>query len=172
VSREPTEASLRAVRDTDAAGLIALIAACYAEYPGVVLDVDREAPELHAMASFAAAHGGRFWVAETEAAVVGCVGVFPAPEQRHELRKLYVARAARRRGLGRRLCGLAESAAREDGARAVELWSDTRFTDAHRLYRNLGFRETGGRRDLHDLSHSTEIHFVKRLDELAAAVRS
>ena len=37
---------LRAVVDGDSAGLIRLIAAVFAEYPGCVLDVDREEPEL------------------------------------------------------------------------------------------------------------------------------
>ncbi|MGZ4618494.1 MAG: hypothetical protein ACXV3F_07160 [Frankiaceae bacterium] len=46
----------------------------------------------------------------------------------------------------------------------VELWSDTRFANAHRLYERLGYVRTGRRRELHDLSRSTESEFVTTLD--------
>jgi hypothetical protein len=42
---------IRPGRDSDAAGFIALIGACWAEYPGCVLDVDGELPELRALAT-------------------------------------------------------------------------------------------------------------------------
>ena len=49
------------------------------------------------------------------------------------------------------------------GARFVELWSDTRFADAHRLYERLGYRKSGVTRELHDMSGSVEYHFRKEL---------
>jgi putative acetyltransferase len=76
---------------------------------------------------------------------------------------LYVAAAARRRRLGARLVGLVEDAARGRGAAAVELWSDTRFHDAHRLYARLGYGRSARTRELHDLSNTVEHHFRKRL---------
>jgi putative acetyltransferase len=42
-------------------------------------------------------------------------------------------------------------------------WSDTRFTDAHRLYARLGYVQADGRRDLGDVSNSTEYRFEKAL---------
>ena len=39
---------LRPGLDTEAAGFIALIAACWSQYPGIVFDVDGEMPELRA----------------------------------------------------------------------------------------------------------------------------
>jgi putative acetyltransferase len=42
-------------------------------------------------------------------------------------------------------------------------WSDTRFTDAHRLYARLGYVRTGDRRDLGDISNSSEYRFEKAL---------
>ena len=59
---EPVE--IRAARDADADELIALIGAVFDEYPGCVLDVDGEMPELRAIASAFNAASGRFWVAE------------------------------------------------------------------------------------------------------------
>ena len=48
--------------------------------------------------------------------------------------------------------------ARTKGKKRVILWSDTRFTDAHRLYRQLGFRQSS-ERDLHDIYNSSEYGF-------------
>ena len=38
-------------RDDDAPGIVALIAACWAEYPGCIIDLDGENPELRRFAS-------------------------------------------------------------------------------------------------------------------------
>ena len=47
-----TGTAIRAGRDEDAGGFIALIGAAWAEYPGCVLDVDGELPELRALATY------------------------------------------------------------------------------------------------------------------------
>ena len=155
---------IRPALDADAEGLIRLIGACFAEYPNCVLDVDVEIPELRAIASWAEKLGGFFWVAEQENRVVGSIGVTPSTDARGvELRKLYVDRAARRRGLGAHLCGLVEDEAIKREARFIELWSDTRFVEAHRLYQRLGYAPTGESRELHDLSDTVEWYFYKAL---------
>ncbi|HVR73830.1 MAG TPA: GNAT family N-acetyltransferase [Planctomycetota bacterium] len=161
---DPGGPALRQALDGDGDALIALIAACYSEYPGCILDVDREEPALRAIATDFGARGGRFWVAEEAGKVVGCVGAVPsrAPGGM-ELKKLYVAREARRLGLGARLEGMVEAEARARGADHVELWSDTRFLDAHRLYERLGYVRGLATRELHDLSQSVEYYFRKRL---------
>ncbi|MDQ6875254.1 MAG: GNAT family N-acetyltransferase, partial [Actinomycetota bacterium] len=152
----------RPVEDADAPALIDLIGSCWAPYPGCVLDVDGEEPWLRAPASAYTSWRGRMWVAELDGAVVACVGMKPAPAG-VELKSLYVAAAARRRGLGERLTRLVEEQAVADGARRVEMWSDTRFADAHRLYARLGYRRLPGERELHDRSRSVEYHFAKDL---------
>ncbi|MCC6526439.1 MAG: GNAT family N-acetyltransferase [Polyangiaceae bacterium] len=170
--RQPTAegaiAGLRPARDADGAGVIALLGAVFAEYPGCVLDVDGEMPELRAIATWFARAGGRFYVVERaggdgRAPIVACVGHTPSGPDGLELRKLYVARSARRGGLGGGLCELVESIGRAAGARFVELWSDTRFLDAHRLYERRGYRRGLRTRELHDLSASVEYHFRKEL---------
>src|SRR3982074_1730178 len=103
------DATLRDARDDDAAGLIALIGGGFAQYPGCVLDVDGEIPELRAIASAFARKGGRFWVVERRGAVVACVGTNPAEQASGwELRKLYVRSDQRRQGLGAMLCDRVE----------------------------------------------------------------
>ena len=49
---------IRPGHDADGDGFIALIRSCWSLYPGVILDVDREAPELRALASLDAWRGG------------------------------------------------------------------------------------------------------------------
>jgi hypothetical protein len=61
---------------------------------------------------------------------------------------------------------MVEAEAATRGARALELWSDTRFADAHRLYARLGYERLPDARELHDLSHSVELHFRKVLRQL------
>ncbi len=162
----PPQPAIRPARDDDQDGLIALIGGCFAEYPGCVLDVDGEIPELRAIASYANSRDGRFWIAEVDGAVVGCIGVAPAPNPDGvELLKLYVDGAMRGRGLGGRLVGLVEAEAARRRAAFVELWTDTRFVTAHRLYERLGYERLPETRALHDLSDTVEYHYRKRLGE-------
>lgn len=156
---------IREGRDDDAEQLIELIGSCFAEYPGCVMDVDGELPELRAIASAYREKYGRFWVAEEGGKVIGCVGVVPCRRlPGMELQKLYVSKESRRRGLAARLCGLVEDEARAEGAEFVELWSDTRFEAAHRLYESLGYVCGPLTRALHDKSNSVERFFRKLLD--------
>ncbi len=91
----------------------------------------------------------------------------PAPTA--ELKTLYVAAAARRRGLGVTLVRRAEREALAWGIADLGLWTDSRFTDAHRLYSRLGYAATGRSRDLHDLSGTTEIEYRRTLPPDLAA---
>jgi len=104
-------------------------------------------------------------VGDGAATVLACVGLRPDEdaEDAFELKSLYVAAEARRRGLGRALTRLVERHAREDGRPRGRLWTDTRFHDAHRMYERLGWARTGAERDLHDLSNTTEYEMVREL---------
>lgn len=157
--------AIREARDDDGVALIALVAGCYDEYEGCILDVDGESPELHAIASDYEEQDGRFWVAEDGAGrIIGSVGVEPALEAGGVLlRYLYVDRSVRRSGLASRLVALVEREARARGAAFVTLWTDTRFTAAHGLYERLGYERQPGTRALDDLSRSVEYRYVKML---------
>ena len=58
------EATIRPGRDEDAEGFIALIGTAWAEYPGCVMDVDAEMPEMRALATYFEKAGGALWAAE------------------------------------------------------------------------------------------------------------
>jgi putative acetyltransferase len=57
-----------------------------------------------------------------------------------------------------------EVEARSRGVQAVELWSDTRFADAHRLYERRGYTRGPETRTLHDKSNSVEYYYRKYLN--------
>jgi GNAT superfamily N-acetyltransferase len=154
---------LRAVRDDDATALCALIGGVYAEYPGCVLEIDGQDAELLSLATTIAARSGEMWVVERDGVLVACCGWVPSGPGVVQLRRLYVAVQARRQGLGGRLADLVERTARDVGAEQLELWSDTRFTDAHRLYESRGYVRGTETRDLHDASNSVEYHYLKFL---------
>ena len=71
---------LRPGRDDDAEGFVRLIADCWSEYPGCIMDLDGENPELRALATYFAAHGGALWAAEDAGEIVGMVGAHPLDE--------------------------------------------------------------------------------------------
>ena len=164
MSRPDRQPGLRDVRDSDSAALIELIGGGWAEYPGVILALDEEEPWLRRPATYYAGAAGRMWVVDEDEGLAACVGVKPLEDgAAAELKSLYVAASARRRGLGAALVDLVERHAVTHGARTVRLWSDSRFGEAHRLYARLGYRRSG-QRELHDISDTTEYGFTKDLD--------
>jgi GNAT superfamily N-acetyltransferase len=156
---------LRPGRDGDAEGFVRLIADCWSEYPGCIMDLDGENPELRALASYFASHGGALWAAEDADEIVGMVGTHPleAPGE-WELCRMYVAARLRGTGLAHRLADAVEDHARAAGGRMLRLWSDTRFSRAHRFYERRGFVRGDEIRALHDVSNTLEYEFWKRID--------
>jgi putative acetyltransferase len=128
------------------------------------MDVHGECPDLLSPASSYRRLGGEFWVAvDPCGTVVATVGWRPLSQGVGELERLYVNQRWRRRGVGGVLADLAEKAAAERGAANIELWSDSRFADAHRFYERRGYQRRGPDRELGDLSGTREFHFVKVL---------
>ena len=156
----PPAAFLRPGRDEDGQALIELIAACWADYPGCVMDPDENA-HLRAPATHTNSKGGTLTVAEAAGRVVGCISTVPAPDGDLELKGLYVQAAHRGTGLARALLRTVETEARERGARRLILWSDTRFLRAHRFYEREGFVAAGPIRALNDRSNSLEYPYAK-----------
>lgn len=162
----PPVGQIRPVRPQDGDALIDLIGEVYAEYRGCVLDLPGVDDDLPRMASYISELDGEFWVVEVADEVVACVGWAPHRidgKNGAELKRLYVRADQRGEGLGRWLVEQVESAARTRHVEVVELWSDTRFADAHHLYVRLGYVPSGETRDLDDPSETTEYRFVKTI---------
>lgn len=149
--------TIRPVEPKDHAEIIAMIRSIYDDYDNMVLEVEKEAPHYLDPGKHFRSRGGDFWVVERNGEIVATVAATVAGN-RAELFCLYVRQDARRQGLARRLVELVIAAAAQRGANRLEMWSDTRFTDAHRLYRNMGFTQDG-ERELHDLSDTVEYGF-------------
>ena len=107
------------------------------EYEAELVDVARRAE--HATVLVAADEDGTL--------LGGLTLVLPGPNPLSEhrepdagsMRMLAVAPAARGRGVGEALTRFAIESVRAAGATAMVLHSTTEMTDAHRLYRRLGF---------------------------------
>jgi GNAT superfamily N-acetyltransferase len=155
---------IRAGRDADATALIALIWSCWSGYPGIRMDVDREMPELRALAAYYARAGGALWVAETDGAVSGMIAAAPREGTEWEICRVYVQPALHGSGLAHALLDRAERHAVAAGATRLALWSDTRFDRAHRFYEKRSFVRHGPVRVLNDISNSLEFGYAKPVD--------
>jgi putative acetyltransferase len=80
-----------------------------------------------------------FWVAE-EQRMLGMVGIERHGEDAAELRRMAVAVASRRQGIGRKLLATAEAFCRDQGYRRMVLSTSELQDAAARLYESSGYR--------------------------------
>ncbi|QOZ53679.1 helix-turn-helix domain-containing GNAT family N-acetyltransferase [Bradyrhizobium sp. CCBAU 53338] len=84
---------------------------------------------------------GSFIVAMSDTLPIGCVGLKGTDHGYAEIKRLWVAPAARGLGLGKRLMDVAEDAARSLGIALLRLDTNSALPEAGRLYRTTGWRE-------------------------------
>ena len=111
---------------------------------GVDLGYQHFDDEIASLATMYGPPHGALYLATLDDAPVGCVGVRAfAPEPGCcEMKRLYVAPAARGYGLGRRLAVKSMTAARTLGYTRMRLDTLPTMQDAQALYVALGFRDT------------------------------
>ena len=108
---------------------------------------------------------GAMWVMRDEAGmVIGSIAAERVDGPTVELHRLYLDAHLRGQGLGRRLFETAVEWARAHGAWRIELWSDTRFEDAHRLYERLGYAKTETR-ELDDVNQTVEFKYEREISQ-------
>jgi len=84
-------------------------------------------------------------VAEYEGDVVGTLALFIIPNLSHGatpyalVENLVVNHKYRRKGIGKKLMEYSIARAKQEGCHRIELVSDRRRKEAHRLYRSVGF---------------------------------
>jgi GNAT superfamily N-acetyltransferase len=147
---------LRSTVPADVPLILTLIEGIFEEYD-CKLDAQNEDVHLLSPGPYFREHGGEFWVVEDEGKILATAAVL-LHDDAGELKALYVHSSLRRHGWGRKLTELAIDFARKAAKSKMILWSDTRFTNAHRLYRSMGFKECG-LRDLKDSNNSIEFGF-------------
>ncbi len=130
-----------------------------------MLDVDLEAPELRALASYYSERGGALWLAE---AGDGMVAAAPLGGGAWEISRVYVHPRRHGAGLGEALLATAERHAIAAGAAEFALWTDTRFQRAHRFYQKHGYVRAGAVRALHDIAGTIEYRYAKPVQGVRA----
>ncbi len=116
-----------------------LVFSVLCEY-GLAPDPDGTDADLRDLEGHYTARGGAFDVlVDAAGGIVGCVGLQRIDPVTCELRKMYLAKAVRGRGLGRRLLDHALARARVLGFRRVVLETNTVLVEAIALYRSQGF---------------------------------
>jgi molybdopterin-guanine dinucleotide biosynthesis protein A len=84
------------------------------------------------------------WIAERDGEVVGSVALRDLGDGVLELKRMYLRRAERGRGLGKRLLTTALDEARDRGASMIRLDTSERMETAQALYEAYGFRRVPG----------------------------
>jgi len=154
---------VRRATNLDVDGVVRVIHAVFDEY-GFTWEEDGYHADLYDLEASYDAIGDRFYVAELDGAILGTAAleIFPpnpgaagAIVQVETYRRvsgtdcsverLYVHPDGRRRGVGQALLAHVIGEARALGFGNMEIWSDKRFTDAHRLYQRFGAVVAGDR---------------------------
>jgi putative acetyltransferase len=147
---------LRPATAADSAAVAAVVEAVYAEY-GFAWEPEGCQADLYDLGAHYLDRGHLVWVVTEATGIQGVIGLRlfepvagpmgSAVELAGAVRlagcdsaltRLYVHPRARRRGAGTDLLRAALEAARQRGRRAVEIWSDKRLEEAHRLYKRFG----------------------------------
>jgi putative acetyltransferase len=101
-----------------------------------------ESNHMLPVAELAAAHV-RFFVARLDGGAVGCAALVLQGKGEAELKRMFVADAARGRGAGRALLRRIEDTAHGEGVSTLCLETGIRNAEALALYRRAGFFERG-----------------------------
>lgn len=148
---------IRLATPEDGLGIAACVKEVFDEYGFTWEEEDYNADLFHPEVYLG--ENGQFWVAEDEdGIIVGCGGIAwhvtisgapgeTALDEAGVIRisatgggvaRMYVRPRARNQGIASQIMRLIEGAARERGLEYVEIWSDKKFDDAHRLYQRFG----------------------------------
>lgn len=130
---------LRRATNADCEPVRTLVFTVLGEY-GLKPDPDGTDADLNDIERSYVARGGTFCVLEdNDGSVVGAYGLYPVEGRTCELRKMYLRRTHRGRGLGRLLLKDALACARELGFATVTLETASVLKEAITLYRRYGF---------------------------------
>ena len=129
---------VRRYRPEDHPAIVNIIKSIYDDY-NYTMDFEQFDHDLADIEETYQDAGGEFWVIDDGGEISGAIGVLPLDGETCELKRLYVDKGKRGRGLGSTLIKTVISWARDKGYPGVVLWSDVLFENAHHLYSKHGF---------------------------------
>jgi putative acetyltransferase len=155
---------IRLAAPKDSPAVVEVIKSVFDEY-GFTWEEEDYHADLYDLNAHYFDQGHLFWIAETEdgraigTAALSFFGRLPGAagttiELDGEVRlggcdcalnRLYVKPDARKLGAGSALMTTTIEAGKAKGCQQMEIWSDKRFADAHRLYERFGARQIGDR---------------------------
>jgi putative acetyltransferase len=151
---------IRLATNDDVPAIRAVLFSVRSEY-GVLGDIGANDTDLDDLEGNYFRNGGCFEVVEdAEKRIVGCAGLCPLNPCRAELCKMYIEKAARGRGLGRRLLEDLLEAACRGGFREVWLETNSVLTEAINLYTRYGFQPV----EAEHLLQRCDVAYLLRLD--------
>jgi len=132
---------LRAATNTDCRNVAELVYGVLKEY-GLRPDPESTDADLKDIERSYFVRGGAFYVLEEETgSIVGAYGLYPIDKATCELRKMYLHKLFRGRGLGKLLMESALTEARRLGFKRVTLETASVLKEAIGLYKSYGFVE-------------------------------
>ncbi|MGT2501986.1 GNAT family N-acetyltransferase [Bradyrhizobium guangxiense] len=124
--------------------------------------------EMDRITDYYASRDGGFWVADDDSEIVGMFGLEAVGAEAMELRRMYVAPSARRRGIALKMLAFAEQECRRRNRSELQLSTSELQQDALALYRNAGYEAV--REEIAETASNKTLgggirryHFVKRL---------
>ncbi len=137
--KKKTWPRLRPANNRDCDNIASLVDSILREYD-LKLDPACTDADIKDIESSYFGRGGMFIVLETEdGSVIGAYGLYPVDEQTCELRKMYLQKAHRGKGLGKLLLEDALSKAKQLGFERMVLETAAVLTEAIALYKSYGF---------------------------------
>ena len=132
---------LRIAHNTDCKQITDLVYGVLKEY-GLKPDPACTDADIKDIESSYFGRGGTFFVLEIEyGSIIGAYGLYPVDKQTCELRKMYLHKAHRGKGLGKLLLEDALSKARQLGFERIILETASVLKEAIALYKSYGFIE-------------------------------
>jgi putative acetyltransferase len=132
-------ASLRPATNDDRDAVASLVSTVLQEY-GLKTEPCSTDSDLADLEFHYNNRGGRFDVLETDThEIVGCVGLYPVDTHSVELRKMYLRKDVRGKGLGKKLLDHAVTSAKQMGYKRVTLETSGVLKEAIKLYTKYGF---------------------------------
>jgi len=132
---------LRRASNKDCEALTGLVYGVLEEY-GLKPDPAATDADLTDIEQSYFARGGAFFVLDDErGSIIGAYGLYPIDNQTCELRKMYLQKAYRGKGLGKLLLDSALARAREVGFKRVTLETAGVLKEAIALYESYGFEK-------------------------------